>query len=533
MKKMAAALLAGLCVLLSTSFAFAAEKGISSIRVRVELNKDGSADITEVWEIEDVYKGTEYYKALNNVGKNTVSNLTVTDDRGVRYTTLSNWDTDASFEDKANKCGINATDEGYELCWGISEMGDRTYTWSYRLEGLVKHYSDSDGFYHQFISDDMSSAPKAAEVIVSMDWVSLSAANSRIWAFGYKGEIHHANGEIAAWSSEALGKNNYVNILAGFDHGLFDAPTGKGTFAAIQDRAINHSVYVWRTVGYVVAAIAAITAIFAAWIKRWVQYIRLADGAKQLRVREKDAELRDQPVLDSIAATNMLIKLGSPFGETGLPLSAYIIQWGLSGAVTIEENDKKSALVLHRMPEGEDPEIALYNMFLSASDSGRLSLAQWQKWNEKHEREFTEWGETLESFGSRKLEEAGLAGKDLKGTLRLTPAGNEKYTEAIGYKKYLKQVAQLETDSLPPKKLWNQMLIFAAFFGLAKEIEPGFNRMNTSAHQDDFVYMNYSHYLFMTQCGRSFSASGVNASGGSASSSGGGGFSGGGGGGSR
>jgi len=217
---------------------FAEEDGINEIAITVSLNSDGSADITETWDIDNVYDGTEYYKALYNMDRMSVSNLTVTDDTGREYQLLSRWDTSASFADKAYKCGILENKKGYELCWGISEMGDRTYTISYHLTGLVKRYSDSDGFYHQFISDDLSSSPRSASVEVYMDGVPFTTDNADIWALGFEGGIHFENGIIVARSDGKLGGNDYINLLIGFDTSVFEPITASGTFADVKDKAI-------------------------------------------------------------------------------------------------------------------------------------------------------------------------------------------------------------------------------------------------------------------------------------------------------
>ena len=42
------------------------------------------------------------------------------------YTSVDEWNIDASFAEKSRKCGINKTDEGVELCFGISEYGQNT-----------------------------------------------------------------------------------------------------------------------------------------------------------------------------------------------------------------------------------------------------------------------------------------------------------------------------------------------------------------------------------------------------------------------
>ena len=62
--------------------AFAAEDAIPSIRIDAALRSDGSAAITEVWNVRGVYSGTEYYQALNHMDGMSVPSLTVKDESG-------------------------------------------------------------------------------------------------------------------------------------------------------------------------------------------------------------------------------------------------------------------------------------------------------------------------------------------------------------------------------------------------------------------------------------------------------------------
>lgn len=54
-----------------------AEEAIPSITVDVMLRSDGSAVITEIWEVREVTDGTEYYKALSNMEEVSVHSLLV------------------------------------------------------------------------------------------------------------------------------------------------------------------------------------------------------------------------------------------------------------------------------------------------------------------------------------------------------------------------------------------------------------------------------------------------------------------------
>ena len=60
---------------------FADSAAINNIGIDVVLNRDGSADITEVWDV-NVASGTEWYLTRNNLGDIDILNLAVRDERG-------------------------------------------------------------------------------------------------------------------------------------------------------------------------------------------------------------------------------------------------------------------------------------------------------------------------------------------------------------------------------------------------------------------------------------------------------------------
>lgn len=538
MKKRMGALLAALLMLLAAVPALAAENSISSLCVWVSLNGDGSADIEEEWKIRSVYDGTEYYKALNNVGESAVSDLRVTDDRGMEYETLNGWDVDASFDEKANRCGIRPTDNGsYELCWGISEMGDRTYTISYHLENLVKHYEDADGFYYRFVSDGMSSAPEYAQVAVWMaDGTAMTEENCEAWAFGYDGEVHFRDGEIDAWTTGSMGDSDYINLLVRFQPGWFSAPLTAGTFADVQDRALNADKYEMIEAMTVLGIVAVLALIVGVIVYRKRTHIVLADGTNLRRVRQRDIENREHPPCESIEENHALLRLGREVPNS--PVSAYLIRWGLNQNATLERNPKDeddAVLTLRCPPEGTPPEADLYEMFREVSFRGSLPLDAWQDWLEDHSYAMDRWKESMEDFGQRALIAHGWAQEDAKGKLRLTREGYDRYVELLGYRKTLQEIGRSGAPSVSDSQ-WRQLLVYAAYFELAKDVVPCFDRVPQEIWAEDPYYMDSSYYLFAAGCGRHYAeppASESSGGGGSAFSSGGGGFSGGGGGGSR
>ena len=83
---------------------------IHSIDIDVYLNQDGSADITEVWDVDGT-DGTEWYKVMNNLGNMELSNFTVSmDGRLLQY---KNWNVDESLSEKRGYYGNNKNEGLY------------------------------------------------------------------------------------------------------------------------------------------------------------------------------------------------------------------------------------------------------------------------------------------------------------------------------------------------------------------------------------------------------------------------------------
>lgn len=155
--------------LLVSTLCCGATNRITSIDINAVLKRDGSALITERWEVEQ-HDGTEFYLVKGNLGDIRISDLSVSEPQGVTYTNIGEWDSNLSFNRKAYKCGIiDIADDHKELCWGISSYGKHTYIVSYRLTNLVKSLNDYDMIHFQFISPKLSSAPEQVRLTLMLD----------------------------------------------------------------------------------------------------------------------------------------------------------------------------------------------------------------------------------------------------------------------------------------------------------------------------------------------------------------------------
>lgn len=187
-----------------------AKNNVENIEIDVAIHKNGSATITQNWKGR-FDEGTELYLPIDDKSI-VVKNFKVK--KGLReYLEADRWDVDWSFETKKWRSGINYTEKGVELCFGISEYGDNIYTFSYDIDPLVKSYIDADGFNFRFVNPDMETYPSNVSLRIRIDDKKLSTENARIWGFGFDGiATFSEDGYGVAFSTTPLTESNYVNV---------------------------------------------------------------------------------------------------------------------------------------------------------------------------------------------------------------------------------------------------------------------------------------------------------------------------------
>lgn len=227
----------------STTTAYAADNHVTNIDIEVVIREDGSAVITQYWTGE-FNKGTENYVPLRT-GDIEISEFSVSDENGP-YTFVEDWDVDDSFKKKAGKCGIVETDDGVELCFGITEYGHKEYTFSYVVTDFIKGYRDANGTNFMFINSNMSIFPTAGHIeIVMEDGTKLDASNAGIWAFGFEGRIEFQGGRVVAYTEKDLEDDNSMIVMLELKKELLSPRKNinSKSFATVREEAMKDSDY--------------------------------------------------------------------------------------------------------------------------------------------------------------------------------------------------------------------------------------------------------------------------------------------------
>ena len=200
---------------------------IYNVRLDIYLNQDGSADITETWEAK-ADSGTEWYKALYNLGNQELSNFTVTMDG--KPMTYKNWNVNESLSQKSGYYGINYVSEGLELCFGKGDMSRHQFTMKYTLSNFITNTSDSQILY-QTILPSMSFDNMTGTITSFYEFPD----TLDVWGYGGQYLAYVKAGKIELNTDGYSFSNDYLALLVRFPLNTFNTDNYNGDFGSFDD----------------------------------------------------------------------------------------------------------------------------------------------------------------------------------------------------------------------------------------------------------------------------------------------------------
>ena len=549
--KLATVLAVIVCIVLLTPTVFAANQ-VPEMEIDVALLSDGSAQITQIWTT-DTDEGTEFYLARNDSGYLSITDFSVSDNNGA-YAFVEDWAVNASFEEKANKCGIVETDTGVELCWGFSQYGENRYTIRYIVHGLVGSFSDADGFNHRFV-DEMSFFPTNVVLTIrNQDGTPLNDDICDIWGFGYEGQIAFEDGAIRAWSEAPLESGNHMTIMVSLQKGILTPQRNVAdSFETVKDRALEGSDYtgdeeyedLTASDWLIVLGVLLAPVLFIVFIVKLSIKVRKAKNKKRM---EQAGYFRDAPNDGNLNVTYRL-GLCSGLCEEDALLGAYLMRLISQGCLESTDNslDAKSVrLRLNHPPQsGNAYEDALYTILEAAAGAeGVLDPAELEQYCGRNYKPLFRFMDSCDRDAMQTLVLSGcLKGAILENAKNLTKKGQQELDELYGLKHFLLDFSLIQERGVAETVLWQDYMVYALMFGIADKLESQIRQLYPELVPQLEQHQRYVHYTcyynglmyaaYSRERLRRTPSHRSGGSGGRVSIGGGGGFSGGGGGGVR
>lgn len=502
---------------------------VSKIEMDVYIDSYGNAKITEVW---DAYlsQGTEGYRPYTNLGNSTISNFSVSDDSGRTYESLSSWNVNASFDNKAYKNGLHYISGGVELCWGISNYGNRKYTLKYDISNFVTQYTDTQGIYFNFLNLDQS--VDNAKITIRSD-IPFSLDNARIWAFGNNGSINFIDGKIVLESGGFLSKSQYMVSLVRFETNLFNTSNSSNkSFDDVYDSAmsgVNPNEYSptqenKTDIGtiFLMLLMIPLQIIFnpIVWLilfvflskkkgKNWVWgsgkhsgYLDFGPAGKMTPSDDKIQYWREIPCNKDLERAYWVAYQYNVVSINTLRkgiIGAILLKWIKEEKITVSKTrkglfsfkDNNYAIDLSKLMYCENRiENDLLEMLKSASGmNGILEAKEFEKWCKKNYSKIDSWFtmfiykeqtelENQQLITPRTEQTTGMFGKTKTITAKVvSPVLLNDAIHLKGLKKFLLDFSLMPEREYFEVHIWEEYLIFAQLLGIADKVEEQFSKL--------------------------------------------------------
>lgn len=469
-----------------------ASNHIYSIDITVDVLENGDANIEEVWTVKGS-DGTEWYKALGDLGNSSLSNFTVSMD-GTPLTYKSTWNVNGSLESKKGYYGTNKGDEGLELCFGKYDYKKHVFTLNYTLSNFVFNVSDAQAIYYRFIGAGNS---------IDFDNFTLELSTYYdipdtldVWGYGYKGYAYVENGKIKM-SNEGDMDGNYIVLLAKFPKETFkntNSYSKYDTFDSIY-KAAEEGSYKYdynQKMSFFEKVIAVLSFLIQPiiWILVFLGINKGVNGTKYGFINNKTIDknntpaFRDIPCNKDIYYANALIQLNKYGKSEASILGAIFLKWIKTGVVTPKkENEKRVSLILNGKSNITDQnEEKLYDMVYTASKDGVLERNELEKWAKKNYSKFLS---LFTSIKDRKISELKSQGHIFKRTSKeQCKFGNvmddtlyEESKKIYGLKLFLEEFSNIKDKEAIEVNLWDEYLMFAYMFGIADKVMKQFKNL--------------------------------------------------------
>ena len=533
-----------------------AKNDIYSKNADIYINKDGSANVTETWDVKG-QDGTEWYIPLTNLGQSEILNYSVSMDG--KDLTSKSWNINESISKKAGYYGINYVDNGLELCFGKTDYKRHTFVVKYTITNFVFTTSDADVISWR-IFEYQNSSTNWENFTVNIKSFYSFPDTLDVWGYGYKGYAYVKDGVIQMSNEGDMG-TNYVVLQAKFPKGTFENLVTYSQFDSFDDvknmndegkfdydyddneSELSLFARIWNFIR------GAFSTIFPFALFIWIAVIctKPEYGYKDNKKIDKNNTpmFRDIPCNKDIYYANTLIYLNKFNYKEGNIIGAIILKWIKENKVRyIKRNEdtrkEESVLDLTSKPEfTEKIEQDLFDIMYKASGDGYLESKELEKYCRNHYTKFFSIFTRQIDASVKALETEGriykkINRKDSRAKKIMDESIYEDSQRLFGLKLFFNEFAKMDTKETLEVKIWDEYLMFAYLFGMADKVSKQLKNLYPEYIEQELERNNLdltTLVLINNMTTRSVNAASAARSAAQSYSSGGGGFSSGGGGG--
>ena len=404
-------------LLIGTVKSNAGTLNLNNLDFNVQINNDGSMDVTETWDIyvsstNTLYKSFETdsskYSGITNVIVKEITN-----GQNINFAKTENW---AYHVTKNYYYGTENEDGDFEIGWGVgldNSRGTRKYEISYTVKDAITKYEDYAELYWQFVGENFEISADKITGTIYLPSNAISKEDIKVW-----GHTEDLNGTIYAtdlnkieFELDNFRSGRYVEIRTLFPTELITS-SGRTKNKEILQTAINEETkwadkanarrerqeWIDKNLPIILFAVCVLINIILiiVYIKKIIKYSKKLKELKKYEPTTKLEYYRDLPDENSTPGEAMkILDINiSSFTPTnfGKVFSATMLDLALKGYLEIkqEKNEKGKDVIniyiLKQVSDGLKPSEARIMKFVIDAAKGKevITLKELEKYIENH-----------------------------------------------------------------------------------------------------------------------------------------------------
>lgn len=355
---------------------------MNNLDYNVTLNKDGSMNVTETWDVYVKNTGT-LFKDFYRTDKYPISNVTVKNLN--TNTELKDLEREEYHVPEGMFYAEPINNRSVEVAFGTGKSessGNVKYQISYKIENVITSYKDCQEFYWQFLDESNGIPCKKITGTIKLPKKISNIDNLKIWGHGnINGDINKISTDEIAFKINNLDAENMLEIRVVTAEKMFNIQENERNYRGLNNileeeerwsEETNQNIKNHRIFVLVLAIIEIIILILL--IRKGIKYYKISkkenDGIKKYRKfeyfrdipREKSATPGEADFLYNFNKNS----LWSTSHQSDV-VAATILDLCLKGYITLEKQEKKIYIAIAKAAEGlKTDEKEIYNLIKDA-----------------------------------------------------------------------------------------------------------------------------------------------------------------------
>lgn len=433
-----------LFLLLNTTV-YAGDLELRNLNYDVTLNADGSANVTEMWDISiddtnTLFKTFEIdetkYSGITNVSL-------IETTKGINKSFTQIYEEKYHVNKDCFYALINSKGQ-FEIAWGVHEDDDyarRSFQMSYTIIDAVKNYADASEFYWQFISTESAIPADKVTGTITLPTNVINNEDFRVWAHGpLNGNITKTSNNTVTFEVENLNSRTmlearvvtptYVfssNLNTSSEEKLASILSQEQEWADEANRkreaiARNQKIMKFAITFFFIASNIGGIFLAISLVKKNKKYKKQLEEAPNFKPTMPSKYYRDIPNKNSTPAEAAFLyyfKTSHFSMHVSEVISATILDLCMKKYLSFEVlADKKNQIKIILTPNADVSllprnEIIVYQMLEKVSPNKEFTMKDFEKYAQKHSSSFLKQYNSIEPNVKNELQFNGNYDKKL------------------------------------------------------------------------------------------------------------------------